>query len=187
MLFEHWGARADEIGGDVVGDHLVPDATLLATRSISLDAPPTEVYPWLAQMGFGKAGWYSYDWLDNLGRRSATEIRPDWQVDEGDPVPGGPIAFTAAVARPGEAFVLAIQRRRLDFTLAYELRPEGTGTRLVTRLRTRIDAPGGRLIERFVLGPGDGIMVRRQLLGLRERTADPQRSAPAADGRPCGF
>ena len=43
---------------------------------IDCDARPAEVYPWLAQMGFGKAGWYSYDWLDNLGRKSATEIVP---------------------------------------------------------------------------------------------------------------
>lgn len=61
MLLQHWGARPDEIGGSFVGDDLVPDATLLATRSISLAAPPAEVYRWLAQMGFGKAGWYSYD------------------------------------------------------------------------------------------------------------------------------
>ena len=170
MLFEHWGARPGEITGEVVGDDLVPDATLLATRSISLDASPTEVYPWLAQMGFGKGGWYSYDWLDNLGRRSATEIRLDWQVTEGDPVPGGPITFVAAVARPGDAFVLAIDRPRLAFTLAYDLRSEGVGTRLVTRLRARIRYPGGRLVERLILGPGDGLMVRRQLIGLHTRT-----------------
>ena len=171
MLFEHWGARPEEIDGPVAGDDLVPDATLVATRSITIDGPPAEVYPWLAQMGFGKAGWYSYDWLDNLGRRSATEIHPEWQVNEGDDVPGGPIRFCAAMARPGEAFALTIERPRLSFALAYDLRPEDDGTRLVTRLRARLRFPGGRLLERLVLGPGDGVMVRRQLLGLRQRTA----------------
>ena len=171
MLFQHWGARPEEIEGPFVGDELVPDATLLATRSISLDAPPGRVYPWLAQMGFGKAGWYSYDWLDNLGRKSAAEIVPAWQVIEGEPVPGGPIAFTAAIARPGEAFVLAIQRNLLDFTLAFDLRPDGEGTRLVSRVRARLRFPGGRAVERFGLGPGDGIMVRKQLLELQKRTA----------------
>ena len=171
MLFQHWGARPEEIEGPFVGDELVPDATLLATRSISLDAPPGRVYPWLAQMGFGKAGWYSYDWLDNLGRKSATEIVPAWQVIEGEPIPGGPVAFTAAIARPGEAFVLAIQRNLLDFTLAFDLRPDGEGTRLVSRVRARLRFPGGRIIERFGLGPGDGIMVRKQLLELQKRTA----------------
>ena len=172
MLFQHWGARPEEIEGPFVGDELLPDATLLATRSISLDAPPGRVYPWLAQMGFGKAGWYSYDWLDNLGRRSATEIRDDWQVEEGGEIPGGPITFTAPIARPGTSFVLAVLRPRIGFTLAYELRPEGDGTRLVTRLRVRLRVPGGRLIEQLILGPGDGIMVRRQLLGLAARTAN---------------
>ena len=169
MLFQNWGARPDEITDPVIGDDLVPDATLIATRSISLDASPADVYPWLAQMGFGKAGWYSYDWLDNLGRRSATTIRDDWQCNEGDIVPGGPITFTAPIARPGEAFVLALLRPRIGFTLAYELRPEELTTRLVTRLRVRLRFPTGRLVERFGLGPGDGLMVRRQLLGLQAR------------------
>ena len=90
MFLQHWGSRPDEIASGIVGDDLVPNATLIATRSISLDAPPSDVYPWLAQMGFGKAGWYSYDWLDNLGRRSATTIRDEWQAKEGDDIPGGP-------------------------------------------------------------------------------------------------
>ena len=171
MLFEHWGATPEEIAGPVVGDDLIPDATLITTRSIDCDGPPADVYPWLAQMGFGKAGWYSYDWLDNLGRRSATEIRPEWQVAEGEPVPGGPVAFRAAVARPGEAFVLGFQRPRIDFTLAFDLRPSDDGTRLVTRVRSRLRFPGGRLVERLGLGPGDGVMVRKQLLELRKRTA----------------
>ena len=59
MLFEAWGATRAEITEPVVGDELIPDATLVATRSIDCDARPAEVYPWLAQMGFGKAGWYS--------------------------------------------------------------------------------------------------------------------------------
>ena len=81
------------------------------------------------------------------------------------------MAFTAAVARPGEAFVLGFQRTRIDFTLAFDLRAAGDGTRLVTRVRSRLRFPGGRLVERFGLGPGDGIMVRKQLLELQKRTA----------------
>ena len=169
MFLQHWGSRPDEIASGVIGDDLVPNATLIATRSISLDAPPSDVYPWLAQMGFGKAGWYSYDWLDNLGRRSATTIRDEWQAKEGDDIPGGPITFNAPIARPGEAFVLALLRPRIGFTLAYELRTEAARTRLVTRLRVRLRVPGGRLVENVGLGPGDGVMVRRQLLGLHDR------------------
>lgn len=175
MFLQHWGSNAQEIDGSVVGDDLCPDARLIATRSISIAAPPEMVFGFIRQMGFGRAGWYSYDILDNLGRRSATTIVPEWQdVAAGSPIPAGPIAFTAAIVDPFRSFVLQIptpthRRSRLCFTLAYDLRPDGDGTRLVTRLRARVDAPGGRLVERLILGPGDGIMVRRQLLNLKSR------------------
>ena len=161
-----------EIDGAVVGDDLCGDARFVATRGITIGAAPDEVFPWIRQMGFGRAGWYSYDWIDNLGRRSATRIHPEWQdVVTGSPVPGGPVAFTAAVVDPPRAYVLQLGRPgdRLCFTLAYELRPDPVGTRLVTRMRTRIDVPGGAALERWLLGPGDGFMVRRQLRTLAER------------------
>ncbi|MBU3702478.1 MAG: hypothetical protein FGM58_10580 [Acidimicrobiia bacterium] len=172
MLLGHWGATPDEIDGPVVGDDICAEARTSATRCITIAALPEEVFPWIQQMGFGRAGWYSYDWLDNLGRRSATGIHPEWQdVVAGSPIPGGPVSFTAAVVEPPRAFVLQFGRPdgRLCFTLAYELRPDPTGTRLVTRMRTRIGVPGGLVVERALLGPGDGFMVRRQLRGLAER------------------
>jgi len=165
-------ATRAEIDGAVVGDDLCGDARLVATRCITIGAAPDEVFPWIRQMGFGRAGWYSYDWIDNLGRHSATRIHPEWQdVVTGSPVPGGPVAFTAAVVDPPWAFVLQFGRPggRLCFTLAYELRPDPAGTRLVTRMRTRVDVPGGVVVERWLLGPGDGFMVRRQLRTLADR------------------
>ena len=125
--------------------------------------------------GFRRAGWYSYDWLDNLGRRSATRIHPEWQdVVTGSRVPAGPMSFEAAIVEPPRAFVLRVghggtTRRRVQFVLAYELRDVAGGTRLVSRVRIRVNVPGGRLLERFLLGPGDGIMVRKQLLNLARR------------------
>lgn len=175
MLFENWGATRDEITGSVVGDELCSDARVVATRCITLPAPPQQVFPWLRQMGFRRAGWYSYDWLDNLGRRSATKIHPEWQnVVAGSRVPAGPVSFDAAIVDPPRAFVLRVgngdtMKRRVQFVLAYELRDVPNGTRLVTRVRIRVNLPGGRLIERFVLGPGDGVMVRKQLLNLARR------------------
>jgi hypothetical protein len=174
MILQYWGASPEETVGMVVGDDLCPSATLVATRSISIPAHPEVVFPWIRQMGFGRAGWYSYDWLDNLGRKSATTIHDEWQnIHTGDAVPAGPISFTAALVDPPRAFVLEVKSvqaksPRLHFTLAYELRRTDTGTRLVTRMRSHIDLPGGKLIERLLLGPGDGVMVRRQLLNLRE-------------------
>lgn len=175
MSLRDWGATPGEISSQLPGDDLCQDARIVATRSIDLPAPPEEVFPWLRQMGFGRAGWYSYDLLDNLGRRSATSIVEKWQdLAEGGVVPGGPVAFEAAVLDPPRALVITLAAkgrigRRICFSLAYELRPTTTGTRLVTRARARVDLPGGILIERLLLGPGDGIMVRRQLLGLARR------------------
>jgi len=175
VILEQWGATREEIDGPMPGDDLCPGARLVATRSITLGARPDEVFPWLRQMGFGRAGWYSWDLLDNLGRRSARTIHPEWQsLASGDSVPGGPLDFEAAVVDPPRSLVLRLgptesRQRRICFSLAYDLRDDPTGTRLVTRVRARIDAPGGRFLERFILGPGDGIMLRRQLVTLSRR------------------
>lgn len=177
MIFQNWGATADEISSSVVGDELCADATLSATRCITIDAPPQDVFPWIRQMGLGRAGWYSYDWIDNFGRKSAVTVHDEWQtVNAGDSIPSGPISFTAAIVSPPHSFVLEIKNGkkstpRLHFTLAYELRAVPEGTRLVTRMRSRINIPGGRILENLVLGPGDGIMLRRQLMTLASNIA----------------
>ena len=177
MIFQFWGAPPEEIQSPVVGDDLCPNATLIATRSITISAPPQEVFPWIRQMGFGRAGWYSYDWLDNLGRKSATTIHDEWQtVEAGDKVPSGPISFTAAIVEAPRHFVLEIKSLgkkspKLHFTLAYELRDDPQGTRLVTRMRSHANFPLGSLFEKLVLGPGDGFMLRRQLLTIRKNAS----------------
>lgn len=177
MIFQFWGSTTEEIHSSVVGDNLCLDATLIATRSITINAAPQDVFPWIRQMGFGRAGWYSYDWLDNLGRKSATRIHDEWQsVQSGDKVPSGPISFTAAIVDAPRYFVLEIRslgkkNPKLHFTLAYELRDDPQGTRLVTRMRSQIKLPFGRLFEKLILGPGDGIMLRRQLLTISKNAS----------------
>jgi len=174
MIFQYWGATEEEIESSVIGDDLCSDATLVATRSITIAAPPEKVFPWIRQMGFGRAGWYSYDWLDNLGRKSATTIHDEWQsVFAGDKVPSGPISFTATIVEAPRHFVLEIKSfgkktPKLHFTLAYELRDDLQGTRLVTRMRSRIKLPLGSVIEKVILCPGDGIMLRRQLVTIKK-------------------
>ena len=174
MIFQYWGATEEEIQSSVIGDDLCRDATLIATRSVTIAAPPEKVFPWIRQMGFGRAGWYSYDWLDNLGRKSATAVHDEWQsVVAGDKVPSGPISFTATIVDAPCHFVLEIKSfgkktPKLHFTLAYELRDDLQGTRLVTRMRSHVKLPLGSVIEKVILGPGDGIMLRRQLLTIRK-------------------
>ncbi len=175
MSLRNWGATPSEIDGAVVGDDVCVDAQVAATRCITIPAPPADVFPWIRQMGFGRAGWYSYDWIDNLGRKSATAVNPDWQdVHSGSAVPGGPIDFVAVIVEEPRAFLLGFTPRgrlenRFCFSLAYELRDDPVGTRLVTRMRARTRCPGGFLVDRFLLAPGDGVMVRKQLLNLRNR------------------
>lgn len=80
-----WGATTEEVKETYPRPDLVPNGTRSATMAITIDAPPARVWPWLAQMGYGRAGWYSWDRLDNFGERSADRIHPEWQdVQVGD-------------------------------------------------------------------------------------------------------
>lgn len=168
-------ATFEESESDVVGDEFVSHPQFVATRAITIAASPHTVFSWIRQMGFGKAGWYSYDLIDNLGRKSATRVHPEWQeVHSGDSIPSGPISFTAAIVNPPTAFVLFFCgekgfAKRILFSLAYQLRDDNGSTRLVTRVRIQIDVPGGSLIAKYLLGPGDGFMVRKQLRTLALR------------------
>jgi hypothetical protein len=91
-----WGATPDEVSRPLPGDDLVRRPTFSATRAISIDAPPEEIWPWLVQVGSKRAGWYSYDLLDNLGRSSARRIIPELQhLAPGDIVPMSPDGLLA--------------------------------------------------------------------------------------------
>jgi hypothetical protein len=86
-----WGATEEEAGRAMPGDGVVQRPTFDATRAVSIAAPPECVFPWLVQIGVGRAGWYSYDLLDNLGRPSAEVILQEHQhLDIGDVVPMSP-------------------------------------------------------------------------------------------------
>jgi hypothetical protein len=86
-----WGATREDLDRTMPGDEVVPSPTFNATRAITIDATPEDIWPWLLQIGFGRAGWYSYDLLDNLGRHSAEHIVPELQhMEVGDLVPLGP-------------------------------------------------------------------------------------------------
>src|SRR2546422_155339 len=83
-----WGATDDEVQRALPGDDNVPQPTFNATRAVTVDAQPEEIWPWLIQIGAGRAGWYSYDLLDNLGHPSAERIIPEFQqLAVGDLIP----------------------------------------------------------------------------------------------------
>src|ERR1700741_1859664 len=89
-----WGARPDEVSGKLPGDELLSRAGIVATRAITIDAPPAAIWPWLVQMGSGRGGVYTYDWIENLfglDMHSTRRILPQYQdVKVGDEFPLGP-------------------------------------------------------------------------------------------------
>ena len=168
-----WGADPDEVTAAMPGDELLPVAHLQATRAITVDAPPEGVWPWLVQVGFGRAGFYSYDLLDNLGRHSATTLLPAWQ----HPWPGDVAAPMTRPARIDTAFVFGpiVENEHMvwskpNSTWAWQLTPVGAHrTRLVTRLRQRYELTPALPITVGLMELGDFPMMRRMLRGIRSR------------------
>lgn len=137
----NWGATREEIDRIMPGDEIVTRPTFNATRAITIDANPNAIWPWLVQIGFGRAGWYSYDLLDNLGRHSATRILPELQdLEVGDLVPLGPGSDSGLRVRafePSRSLLWWDRKSRLTtWAWALDAMPDGR-TRLVTRVRAR--------------------------------------------------
>jgi hypothetical protein len=170
-----WGARDDEVAGKLPGDELVPAAGLVTTRAITIDAPPEAIWPWLAQMGSGRGGAYSYDWIENLlglNMHSADEILPRYQhITVGDELPMGPgrPGLTVEVLDPPRA--LAVRVADQDWAWIFALVPEGQSTRLISRNRiaTAVFGPVGRLFFTVFMEPGSLVMERKMLLGIKHR------------------
>jgi hypothetical protein len=99
-----YGATDEEVQGPYPGASIVPNARRGATMATTFNAPPSEVWPWLVQMGCDRAGWYSWDRLDNGGQPSAEEIHPEWQViglgDRFASLPEGRAWFEVAALDP---------------------------------------------------------------------------------------
>lgn len=170
-----WGASAEEIGGKLPGDDLLPDARLVTTRAVKIQAPPGAVWPWLAQMGSGRGGAYTYDWIAyllGLDMHSADTILPQFQqIKAGDEFPLGPgrPAFLVEVCEPGKA--LAFRFADGNWVWSFALIAEAGTTRLVSR--NRIVMPGAspvnRLFTLMVMEPGSLVMERKMLLGIKKR------------------
>lgn len=166
-----WGATADEVARSLPGDDLVPFPTFNATRAISIGAPPEQVWPWLVQVGVGRAGWYSYDLLDNLGRPSAQRIVPEWQhLAPGDEVPMSPDGEHGIEVHSLDRPHSMVWGTPGDTSWAWQLdaRPDGT-TRLLTRIRSRLRWTPMSIAFSGLLEVADFWMLRKMLLGLRQR------------------
>lgn len=175
-----WGATDAEVEKDLPGDELIGKADLTSTRAISIRAEPGEVWPWIAQLGQGRGGFYSYDFLENLigcDIHSAENLVPEWQyVEIGSQLRLHPdIPLRVSIVQPGRALVLrggvpiGKSPPPYDFTWAFVVRADADGsTRLVVRERytyLRRWAPS-------VVGPTQlvsFVMSRGMLRGIKRR------------------
>jgi hypothetical protein len=162
--------RGDEARRPLPGDELVASAGLRWTHGITIRAQPAEIWPWLVQMGCRRAGWYSYDGLDNGGVPSAERIVPELQRAEvGDIFPMTPTAedgFVVRAVEPGRALVLGDPTG--SATWAFVLAPvDEATTRLVSRVRAGFDHVALGLLFGLLWRPIHFGMQRRQLLGLK--------------------
>jgi len=106
----HWGAAAQEVSGEVAGDELMPHPDIVATRVVEIDAPPSAIWPWLVQMGPGRGGAYTYDWIERrlgIDIRNTDRVIPELQhLKVGDEIPMPGYAMRVERLDPGQAMVV---------------------------------------------------------------------------------
>ncbi len=186
-----WGATEEEVAASMPGDDLLPRAQYRCTRAITIAATPAEVWPWLVQVGWRRAGWYADDLLDNFGRPSAREIIPELQdLHVGQWLAWGPGASERTAFRV-DGFVAPewLLWRTPNRTFAWHLRPlPGGRTRLVARLQTVYEWSRPLVLFTVLLMEvGDYPMMRRMLRGIRDRAeAEHRRRAPVTQGARAG-
>ena len=168
-----WGSTSEEVARSMPGDDVVSAPTFNATRAVTVDARPEAVWPWIVQIGFGRAGWYSYDVLDNLGRRSAERIVPALQhIEVGDLVPLGPgedAGMRVKALESGRWVVWWDNNHLTTWSWLLDPMPDGR-TRLLTRVRTRPSWRHPATVIWLVLTEvADFPMMRKCLLGIKRR------------------
>ena len=196
-LISRWGATGEEVRKPLPGDELENPMGYrpVSTRAITIDAPPEEVWPWLVQMGSGRAGFYTHEWVERLlfityaDGHSSTRIHPEWQeLHVGDRVP---------YSRLNTVPVMLVDPPRALWAgewLVLEPLDGGTRTRLIARTRggwlepivRQLPVVGpllwpiGALIDR---GPGELLhhyMETGMLKGIKARVETAHAAGPTA-------
>jgi hypothetical protein len=204
-----WGTTAAERRRWWPGDDWMPNPVTESMRAVTIDAPVSRVWPWLAQIGQDRGGFHSYTPLENAigaNMTNAERIHPEWQHREigekvwlGDPAKyGGKAYLVVAEWLPRRAIVLVAEEdwRRIragedaqKTVWAFFLEPAGAGKcRLLARSRGGPDADfsGGPIVDRLFWEPAHFVMERAMLLGIKERAersaGSPPAVAPPAEG-----
>jgi hypothetical protein len=188
-----WGATAEEVARVMPGDDFLPDPDLTASRRVTVRRRPANVWPWLAQLGQGRGGFYSYDVLENVvgcDIHSVSRVVPEWQeIRVGDQVRLHPeVGLAVVMADPGHALVLrgGVPMGRTqppyDFIWTFTLQGRSDGTtRLLVRERyryTRWWAP--LLVEPVEMI--SFVMSLKMMGGIRDRAERWSNAAEAAAG-----
>lgn len=170
-----WGTTKNEAEGYLPGDALLEESVTVATHAVSINAPPLDVWPWIAQLGQDRGGFYSYTMLENLvgcDMHNAEEIHPEWQeVRQGDVIrfhpklPASPIEMLDT----GNHMVIASDLQGPNaVTWAFVLHDIGDNkTRLIVRLRARSHKGVGRLRDLLITEPAHFVMERKMMLTIK--------------------
>ena len=190
--FLGWGATEEERKRRLPGHELVPEPAVNNTQATTIDAPPQSVWPWLVQIGQGRAGFYSYDWLERVigtDPRNTDRIVPEYQtLNEGDEIAFAPREYWAGSSDAWPVVDEIVENDRLvlrtptdppSYVWTFQLTPLGDDrTRLVTRVRSRQKTtPLGRLRVGLTGESIHFLIQRKMLLGVKERAE--QRPAEA--------
>jgi hypothetical protein len=180
-----WGATREEVKRSMPGDDLVTDPTFCATRAITIRATPEEIWPWLIQMGYNRAGFYGYDLIENLGSsrgiRSARTILPEFQHPRtGDVLPISAVAHLVfGSIQPNQSLIWQSEAGPTDGAFTWSLYPlDSTHTRLVSRIRLLYHWSHPWLLTLDLFTEfADHLAVPKLLRGLRDH-AEGRRQEP---------
>jgi hypothetical protein len=167
----NWGATTQEAAARLPGDELLEHADGIATRAVWIDAPPSAVWPWLAQMGPApRGGAYTYDWIENLlglNMHSTDRVLPEFQ----HPGIGDTLAYGGNVMRLERLEperVLAWRSQDGNWVWTFVLDEIDARTRLISRNRFRLPTLAARLGMLPML-PASLLMERKMLRGIKQR------------------
>ena len=181
-----WGTVEGESSRPLPGDEFLHEPGVVTTRAIGVEAPPSAVWPWLIQLGPGRAGAYTYDWIENLAgldMHSADELIAEYQhMEVGDSWKLGPKGAVLRVARLDPDSSLVLRSDDGNWVWTFVLLPDGDGCRLISRNRIRWPASTviARAVALYVMEPGSLVMERKMLRGIKERAERGHGRAAAA-------
>jgi hypothetical protein len=169
-----WGATDEEVRRPMPGDGIHATPSFSGTRAVTVEAGPEHIWPWLVQMGYRRAGFYSYDRLDNDGIPSADQIISEYQsLKVGDRVPMAASAYAEVLEMDPPHSMLWVFRGEGQWenaTWAWGLYEEDAGhTRLVSRLRVSYKWARPSIVPMLITDVVELVMMRECLLGIKRR------------------